>query len=102
MLSAEPFVDALMIMPFAKPGAMASNYYREGAGAKNAWGSIRNVFSHLGPSGLASQSESFSARTAALATPTALGSARLWQGLESKIGGISDDYQDLLDQQAGR
>jgi hypothetical protein len=101
MLSIEPFTDALMMMPFVKPGAMPANYYQEGAGAvKNAWSSVRNVFSHLGPSGAAAQSENAMLRTAASAAPVAMGTARFWQGLMSKSN--SDAYQDLLDQQAGR
>ncbi|MBI2812213.1 MAG: hypothetical protein HYX67_15475, partial [Candidatus Melainabacteria bacterium] len=105
MLSPEPLLDGLMMMPFLKPGIIPRNFYTEGAGPINrAWASTRNVFSHLGPSGALAHSENSLTRAAVAAIPIGLGTAEVLQGLNVKVTGKNPTagIQDLIDQENGR
>ncbi|RTL41009.1 MAG: hypothetical protein EKK48_14855 [Candidatus Melainabacteria bacterium] len=101
MLSFEPLVGALFIAPYLKPGIMPVNYYSEGAGrVRNAWSSVRNMFSHLGPSGHFAQSESAMSRAAASTVPMAAGNLVMWDSVWNRDA-IVHDSKDLLEQQTG-
>lgn len=101
IISWEPLANALFIAPYLKPGIMPINYYSEGAGrVRNAWSSVRNVFSHLGPSGQFAQSENAMTRTAASTVSIFGGNFTTWQSLWNRDA-IVHDSKDLLDQQTG-
>lgn len=105
MLSPEPFIDGLVMMPLLKPGIMPRNFYEQGAGRiKNAWSSVTHGLSHLGPSSALANSKNAFTRAAMTTFPVSLGTAEVLQGAATRITGQGPSYQiqDLIDQENGR